>query len=112
MEPGGGNLVNQVLANYQTPILPGGGQGFLRLNQFSVDGETIDVRTYSPLLGQFNESPDQQFTLNRTLPPGPIANYEFTGGDFSNPDLVSTDLDRSPLKAVLQEIPLGRFLVP
>jgi len=94
-----GNVVHQVSANYQSPILPDGGPGFLRLLEFKNDNETVEVRTFSPLLGEFNESPDQQFTLNRNsvfaLPAGLdiIANYEFTGGDFNDPNLVSTDVD-------------------
>jgi len=66
-EGNNGNLVHQMLANYQSPLLPEGGQGFLRLLEFKEDGETVDVRTFSPVLGEFNEGPDQQFTLKRNL---------------------------------------------
>jgi hypothetical protein len=57
-----GNVVHQVLANYQ--FNAEGGQGDMRLLEFKADGETVVVRTYSPSLDRYNTSPDQQFTLN------------------------------------------------
>ncbi|HBE71077.1 MAG TPA: hypothetical protein DDW52_23265, partial [Planctomycetaceae bacterium] len=59
-----GNSVHQVLANYQ--MLPEGGQGWLRLIEFLPDGQTIQIRTYSPVLDQFNTDPQHQFRLERT----------------------------------------------
>ena len=56
-----GSLVHQVLANYQ--MLTEGGQGWLRLMEFLPDGKTIQVRTYSPVLDQFNTDPQHQFRL-------------------------------------------------
>ena len=56
-----GSLVHQVLANYQ--MLAEGGQGWLRLMEFLPDGDTIQVRTYSPVLDQFNTDPQHQFRL-------------------------------------------------
>lgn len=46
-----GNLVHQVLANYQ--LLDEGGQGWLRLLEISPDGERLRMKTYSPSLGRF-----------------------------------------------------------
>lgn len=43
-----GNVVHQILANYQD--LPEGGEGYLRLLEFLPDGRTVHVRTYSPHL--------------------------------------------------------------
>ncbi len=54
-----GNLVHQVLANYQ--MLAEGGKGWLRLMEFLPDGKTIQVRTYSPVLDQYNTDPQHQF---------------------------------------------------
>jgi hypothetical protein len=57
-----GNVVHQILANYQ--FNTEGGQGDMRLLEFKADGETVVVRTYSPSLDRYNTSADQQFTLN------------------------------------------------
>jgi hypothetical protein len=56
-----GNLVNQVLADYQT--LPNGGNGYLRIMTFHPTENTIDVKTYSPWLDQYKTDADNQFTL-------------------------------------------------
>lgn len=55
-----GNLVDQVLANYQ--FLPSGGQGYMRLLEFKADG-SIQVRTYSPSLDLHDRDPDQEFLI-------------------------------------------------
>lgn len=47
----GGQIVNQVLANYQD--FTNGGDGFLRLLTFNPATKSIQVQTYSPLLGMF-----------------------------------------------------------
>src|SRR5690606_6510813 len=57
-----GNVVHQMLANYQHKAQ--GGYGDMRLLQFSPDGETVTVRTYSPVLDRYDTKYDQQFTLN------------------------------------------------
>lgn len=56
-----GNLVHQVLANYQ--MLNEGGLGYLRLLEFDEDGTTLRMRSYSPSLGVWATSPDQHFDL-------------------------------------------------
>jgi len=63
----GGNVVHQILANYQQRYR--GGQGYLRLLEFLPDGAAVQVRTYSPVLDRFMTWPDQQFVL--PLPPPP-----------------------------------------
>lgn len=69
-EGDGGNVVNQILANYQMNTQ--GGQGDMRLLEFLEDGETVVVRTYSPVLDRYDTAPDQQFTVNmNALPPPP-----------------------------------------
>lgn len=57
----GGNLVHQMLANYQ--MLEEGGLGYLRLLEFLPDGKTLRAKTYSPSLGLFATSADQNFDL-------------------------------------------------
>jgi 3',5'-cyclic AMP phosphodiesterase CpdA len=56
-----GNVVHQILANYQ--FNTEGGQGDMRLLEFKADDNTVAVRTYSPVLNRYDEEPDQQFTL-------------------------------------------------
>jgi hypothetical protein len=57
-----GNVVHQMLANYQFKAQ--GGSGDMRLLEFLPDGETVVVRTYSPSLDRYDTKYDQQFTLN------------------------------------------------
>ena len=57
-----GNVVHQMLANYQDNNE--GGQGDMRLLEFKVDGKTVVVRTYSPVLDRHNRAADQEFTIN------------------------------------------------
>lgn len=57
-----GNVVHQMLANYQ--MKPQGGQGDMRLLEFLPDGETVVVRTYSPTLDRYDVVYDQEFTLH------------------------------------------------
>ena len=61
-----GNKVHQMLCNYQ--MLKEGGMGWLRIYTFKADKKTVEVKTYSPVLDEYNTSPDQQFTLE--LSPG------------------------------------------
>jgi hypothetical protein len=56
-----GNVVHQVLVNYQ--MLDEGGLGYLRLLEFDKDGQTLRMRTYSPSLGVWATAPDQHFEL-------------------------------------------------
>jgi hypothetical protein len=68
-----GNVVHQILANYQ--FNTEGGQGDMRLLEFKDDGNTVVVRTYSPVLDRYDTAADQQFTLKmnevRTPPRAP-----------------------------------------
>jgi hypothetical protein len=63
-----GNLVNQVLADYQT--LPNGGNGWLRIMTFHPAANTIDVKTYSPFLDAYMTDAENQFTLTWHAPGG------------------------------------------
>ena len=57
-----GNIVHQMLANYQ--MRSEGGEGYLRILEFTNDGETVKVSSYSPYLDSYLTSADQSFTFN------------------------------------------------
>jgi len=65
-----GNLVHQLLSNYQ--MLDEGGLGYLRLLEISGDGTTLRVKTYSPSLGLFATAGDQDFSLRLSPPLLPV----------------------------------------
>jgi hypothetical protein len=65
-----GNLVNQMLSDYQT--YPNGGNGYIRLLKFHPAQNTIDVYTYSPYIKGYKTDSANQFTLN-ILRPTPAA---------------------------------------
>jgi hypothetical protein len=56
-----GNLVNQVVADYQ--VRTNGGDGYLRIMTFHPSTNTIDVKTYSPYLNQYVTDSENQFTI-------------------------------------------------
>lgn len=62
----GGNTVDQVLVNYQ--MLDEGGLGYLRFFEFLPDGRTLHMKTFSPSLGLFSYSSDQDFRIQVTPP--------------------------------------------
>jgi hypothetical protein len=57
----GGNLVHQLLVNFQ--MLSHGGAGFLRLLELAPDGRSVRGFTYSPSLDQTATGPGEQFEL-------------------------------------------------
>lgn len=57
-----GRDVTQVLVNYQ--MRPQGGDGWLRLLEFRADGSTVQTYDYSPVRGQLNRSPQNEFAIN------------------------------------------------
>ena len=56
-----GNTVHEVLADYQDD--PNGGNGWLRIMEFDVANDLIDVDSYSPWLDQYRTADESQFTL-------------------------------------------------
>lgn len=56
-----GNLVNQILSDYQH--LPQGGGGYLRIMRFRPSANQIDVTTYSPHLNAYLRDAENQFTV-------------------------------------------------
>jgi hypothetical protein len=63
-----GNLVHQILANYQDPPIPSGngGNGWLRIMKFVPRENKIEVRTYSPWLDK--SAADEQNQLDLAYP--------------------------------------------
>lgn len=57
-----GHTVHSCLSDYQS-MKPNGGNGFLRLYQFSPQKNQITVKTYSPALNQYHTNAPSQFTL-------------------------------------------------
>jgi hypothetical protein len=56
-----GNLVNQVLADYQA--YPQGGGGYLRIMRFRPSLNRVEVTTYSPYLNAYLTDQENRFTL-------------------------------------------------
>jgi Carboxypeptidase regulatory-like domain/Calcineurin-like phosphoesterase len=56
-----GNLVNQILSNYQN--MTNGGNGYMRIMKFHPSSDTIDVLTYSPYLNSYLTDSGNQFTI-------------------------------------------------
>ena len=61
-----GNRVHQMVVDYQNQER--GGNGWLRLLQFSRGGQTVHVRDYSPVLDEWSDHPDRHFDLHLDLP--------------------------------------------
>jgi Concanavalin A-like lectin/glucanases superfamily/Calcineurin-like phosphoesterase len=72
-----GRTVHTLVSNYQTQI--NGGNGWLRIMEFSPANNVIRVRTYSPTLDQFEADADSssQFTIPYTMASN--APYELIG---------------------------------
>src|SRR4051812_28680372 len=56
-----GNLVNQVVADYQNRT--NGGNGYMRIMTFHPSSNTISVQTYSPYTGLYMTDAENQFTM-------------------------------------------------
>jgi hypothetical protein len=56
-----GNVVHQMLANYQMRDL--GGEGYLRILEFLPDGKTVHVKSYSPLYDKYLDDAANQFSF-------------------------------------------------
>jgi hypothetical protein len=56
-----GNVVHQMLVNYQMRKL--GGEGYLRILEFLPDGKTVHVKSYSPLYDKHLDDAENQFSF-------------------------------------------------
>jgi hypothetical protein len=95
-----GNTVYTLLSNYQGRA--GGGDGWLRIMEFSPSNNEIRVKTYSPVRDEFETDDDSQFTIpfstevnarptvdagqNQTIYIGGAANLDGTVDDDGIPD--------------------------
>jgi len=72
-----GNLVHQILANYQDPPIPSGngGNGWLRIMKFVPRENNIEVRTYSPWLDKFAAEEQNQFDLAYRMSSNKLSSY-------------------------------------
>lgn len=57
-----GNLIHQVLSDYQGTI-NNGGNGYMRIMKFRPSKKIIEVKTYSPYLNAYQTDDTNQFTL-------------------------------------------------
>jgi hypothetical protein len=64
-----GNTVHTLMSDYQARA--NGGDGWLRILEFSPANNQIRVRTYSPWLNQFETDADSEFTLSYDMTPNP-----------------------------------------
>jgi predicted phosphodiesterase len=56
-----GNAVHQIMVDYEN--MRGGGSAYLRLVEFLPDGNSVQVRSFSPLLNRYLTDPGNQFTF-------------------------------------------------
>ncbi len=82
-----GNEVYQMLFDTQTR--PGGGEGWIRLLEFSPDGKTLTVKSYSPCFDQWSFASDEYYTVE-------LSSMEPIIGD-ANHDGVVNDADAAAL---------------
>ena len=56
-----GNIIHQMLANYQD--MEKGGSGYLRLAQFDPSKKRVHIKTYSPYLDSYLSDDSNEFIL-------------------------------------------------
>ncbi|QDU76813.1 Calcineurin-like phosphoesterase [Bremerella volcania] len=90
-----GQLVHQILANYQMREL--GGEGYMRLLEFDPDGNTVHMMAYSPLHDSYMLAGDHTFTIKLDQAPSdqPEQNASEKESDLKRNDGESISLDKS-----------------
>ncbi|MBA3502561.1 MAG: phosphohydrolase, partial [Deltaproteobacteria bacterium] len=85
-----GKTIHSMLADFQGRT--DGGQGFMRLWEFSPSTQTVSVRTYSPTLDKWETDADSEFTLEVDFQGagGPFRDIQITGAP---PDALTTTVD-------------------
>jgi hypothetical protein len=85
-----GHTIHSMLADYQGRV--DGGQGFMRIWEFSPATQTVSVRTYSPTLDKWETDADSEFTLKVDLAGigGPFRDIVVKGAPA---DALSTAID-------------------
>jgi len=89
-----GNLVQQLLINYQ--MRAEGGEGYLRIMEFKEDGETVKVSSYSPHLGSYLRAFDHDFTINMNEMPTTIHGVSAVAIDVASDTNVWTAVGAGP----------------
>lgn len=122
----GGNDVYQMLVDQQNRT--NGGDGWIRLLEFSPDGETVTVKTYSPYLYEWSYASDEFFTIQlsplaETLEgdfdfDGDVDGYDFliwqTGGSpnhLSSEDLAAWELNYGTVASPVSTVPEPSFVI-
>ncbi len=75
-----GNDVFIICADYQ--FYPSGGNGYLRIHQFDIPKNRINVQTYSPWLDTYMTGSSSQFTLDIDFD----SRFDFNAGSFAGGD--------------------------
>jgi hypothetical protein len=85
-----GHTIHSMLADYQGRT--DGGQGYMRLWEFSPSTQTVSVKSYSPTLDKFEADADSEFTLKVDLKGigGPFRDVFVKGAPS---DALSTTID-------------------
>jgi hypothetical protein len=89
----GGHTITSMLADFQGRA--DGGQGYLRIWEFSPAAGTVSVRTYSPTLDRFETDANSEFTLDVDLRGfgGPFRDLAVTDADPSAPGATGVTVD-------------------
>ena len=67
-----GQVVYEMLAAYHDPYEGGPTTGYIRLLEFNPDGQTVQVKTYSPKLDAYLTDSGNQFVINQSEPEPPV----------------------------------------
>ena len=79
-----GQIVHEILAAYHDPP-QGPTTGYIRLLEFNPDGQTVQVKTYSPKLDKYMTDDAQQFTLHLDAEQGSVAPADINISKNENP---------------------------
>ncbi|TWU26017.1 metallophosphoesterase [Bythopirellula polymerisocia] len=89
-----GNDVYQLLVDQQNRTT--GGEGWIRFLEFSADGHTVTVKSYSPYLDQWSYASDEFFTIELSPISQPIAGDFDEDGDVDGNDFLVWQRGGSP----------------
>ena len=53
------------ITQFNFQIRPQSGQGYFRLLEFSTDDDEVIIKTYSPVLNQYETDPDSEFSIGK-----------------------------------------------
>jgi hypothetical protein len=94
-----GHTIQSMLADFQNPDVPAhGGNGYMRIWEFSPANQTVTVRTYSPELDKWDTDADSEFTLDVDL--------RGSGGSFRQ--VVVADAAPEQIETTLADLEPGK----